>query len=136
MAAEMRLAFCGRVAVVTGGASGIGEVCVHVRCAGGGARVVVADRNEAAAQAVAAADAVVQARCGVPSSGVPNFGGAGADFLLALDGDLGAQRLAGAHRHRQLEVGQLVEQAAWMSPWFGLPRMLQTNGWQDTSTGA
>jgi NAD(P)-dependent dehydrogenase (short-subunit alcohol dehydrogenase family) len=80
----MRLDFSGQVAVVTGGASGIGEACVRLLCAGG-ARVVVADRNEAAAQALAAAVggiavaldvgddasvdaavAAVQAQCGVP----------------------------------------------------------------------
>src|SRR5690349_18043631 len=42
----------GRVAVVTGGASGIGEACV-VRLAEDGASVVVADINGAAAAAVA-----------------------------------------------------------------------------------
>jgi len=43
----------GRLAVVTGGASGIGEACA-ARLAGGGASVVVADINLAAAGAVAA----------------------------------------------------------------------------------
>jgi 3-hydroxybutyrate dehydrogenase len=42
----------GRVAVVTGGASGIGEACA-VRLAAGGAAVVVADLNADAATAVA-----------------------------------------------------------------------------------
>lgn len=79
----MNLDFSGQVAVVTGGASGIGEACARV-LAEAGARVVVADRNEAAAQAVAAAIggialavdvgeeesvaalvAAVQAQCGV-----------------------------------------------------------------------
>jgi NAD(P)-dependent dehydrogenase (short-subunit alcohol dehydrogenase family) len=79
----MKIDFSGQVAVVTGGASGIGEACARV-LADAGARVVVADRNEAAARAVAAAiggialaldigdeqsvDAVVasvQAQCGV-----------------------------------------------------------------------
>ena len=50
----MKLDFSGQVAVVTGGASGIGEACAAL-LAGAGARVVVADRNEAAAQAVAKA---------------------------------------------------------------------------------
>jgi NAD(P)-dependent dehydrogenase (short-subunit alcohol dehydrogenase family) len=80
----MKLDFSGQVAVITGGASGIGEACAHV-LAEAGARVVVADRNEAAAHAVAAAvggiafaldvgeeqsvDALVsalQTHCGVP----------------------------------------------------------------------
>jgi len=43
----------GRIAVVTGGASGIGEACVR-ELASRGARVVVADINEARAEAVAA----------------------------------------------------------------------------------
>jgi 3-hydroxybutyrate dehydrogenase len=43
----------GRLAVVTGGASGIGEACA-TRLAGGGASVVVADINLDAADAVAA----------------------------------------------------------------------------------
>src|SRR6185369_13931663 len=42
----------GRVAVVTGGASGIGEACA-VRLAADGAAVVVADLNAGAAAAVA-----------------------------------------------------------------------------------
>jgi NAD(P)-dependent dehydrogenase (short-subunit alcohol dehydrogenase family) len=42
----------GRIAVVTGGASGIGEACAR-ELASRGARVVVADINEAQAQAVA-----------------------------------------------------------------------------------
>ena len=42
----------GRVAVVTGGASGIGEACA-VRLAADGAAVVVADLNAEAAAAVA-----------------------------------------------------------------------------------
>ncbi|ODV12262.1 MAG: short-chain dehydrogenase [Rubrivivax sp. SCN 70-15] len=50
----MRVDFGGRVAVVTGGASGIGEACARV-LAEAGARVVVADRNVDAAHAVAAA---------------------------------------------------------------------------------
>ena len=81
----MELDFSDQVAVVTGGASGIGEACAAL-LAGAGARVIVADRNEAAAQAVAKAIggialtldvgeeasvealvAAVQARCGVPS---------------------------------------------------------------------
>lgn len=49
----MQIDFGGRVAVVTGGASGIGEACAHV-LAEAGARVVVADRNADAAHAVAA----------------------------------------------------------------------------------
>lgn len=80
----MRIDFSGQLAVVTGGASGIGEACVKVLAAAG-ARVVVADRNLPAAQAVAAACggvavaldvgddasvdaavAAVQAQCGVP----------------------------------------------------------------------
>jgi NAD(P)-dependent dehydrogenase (short-subunit alcohol dehydrogenase family) len=80
----MQIDFSGRLAVVTGGASGIGEACVKVLAAAG-ARVVVADRNLPAAQAVAAACggvavaldvgddasvdaavAAVQAQCGVP----------------------------------------------------------------------
>lgn len=78
----MKLDFSGRVAVVTGGASGIGEACARL-LAQAGARVVVADRNEPAARAVAEAIggialaldvgdeasvdalvAAVQARCG------------------------------------------------------------------------
>ena len=43
----MKIDFSGQVAVVTGGASGIGEACARV-LADAGARVVVADRNEAA----------------------------------------------------------------------------------------
>src|SRR3984957_15789907 len=43
----------GRTAVVTGGASGIGEACA-IRLAAGGASVVVADINLGAAEAVAA----------------------------------------------------------------------------------
>jgi NAD(P)-dependent dehydrogenase (short-subunit alcohol dehydrogenase family) len=43
----------GRLAVVTGGASGIGEACA-TRLAADGATVVVADLNESAATAVAA----------------------------------------------------------------------------------
>lgn len=43
----------GRTAVVTGGASGIGEACAR-RLAGDGATVFVLDRDEAAAKAVAA----------------------------------------------------------------------------------
>jgi NAD(P)-dependent dehydrogenase (short-subunit alcohol dehydrogenase family) len=81
----MELDFSDQVAVVTGGASGIGEACAAL-LAGTGARVIVADRNEAAAQAVAEAIggialvldvgeeqsvealvAAVQARCGVPN---------------------------------------------------------------------
>lgn len=81
----MKLDFSGQVAVVTGGASGIGEACVWV-LAEAGAQVVVADRNEAAARAVAEAIggialaldvgeeasvealvAAVQERCGVPN---------------------------------------------------------------------
>lgn len=50
----MRVDFGGQVAVVTGGASGIGEACARV-LAEAGARVVVADRNVDAAHAVAAA---------------------------------------------------------------------------------
>lgn len=50
----MQVDFGGRVAVVTGGASGIGEACARV-LAEAGARVVVADRNADAARAVAAA---------------------------------------------------------------------------------
>ena len=50
----MKIDFSGQVAVVTGGASGIGEACVQVLAAAG-ARVFVADRNLPAAQAVAAA---------------------------------------------------------------------------------
>jgi len=50
----MQIDFGGRVAVVTGGASGIGEACARV-LAEAGARVVVADRNTDAARAVAAA---------------------------------------------------------------------------------
>ena len=42
----------GRLAVVTGGASGIGEACA-TRLAADGATVVVADLNESAAAAVA-----------------------------------------------------------------------------------
>ncbi|MCW5656777.1 MAG: SDR family oxidoreductase [Burkholderiaceae bacterium] len=80
----MQIDFSGQWAVVTGGASGIGEACVNVLAAAG-ARVVVADRNLPAAQAVAAAAggvavaldvgddasvdaavAAVQAQCGVP----------------------------------------------------------------------
>ncbi len=45
--------FDGRVAVVTGGASGIGEACARLLAARG-ARVVVADRNRDAADRVAA----------------------------------------------------------------------------------
>lgn len=48
----MKLDFSGQVAVVTGGASGIGEACAAV-LAQAGARVIVADRNDAAARAVA-----------------------------------------------------------------------------------
>jgi len=80
----VRIDFSGQVAVVTGGASGIGEACVQV-LAEAGARVVVADRNLAAAQTVAAAAggiavvldvgddasvdaavAAVDSQCGVP----------------------------------------------------------------------
>lgn len=50
----MQVDFGGQVAVVTGGASGIGEACARV-LAEAGARVVVADRNADAARAVAAA---------------------------------------------------------------------------------
>ena len=50
----MKLDFSGQVAVISGGASGIGEACARV-LAEAGARVVVADRNEAAARAVAEA---------------------------------------------------------------------------------
>jgi len=50
----VKIDFSGQVAVVTGGASGIGEACVQVLAAAG-ARVFVADRNLPAAQAVAAA---------------------------------------------------------------------------------
>lgn len=50
----MKLDFSGQVAVVTGGASGIGEACARL-LAQAGARVVVADRNEPAARAVAEA---------------------------------------------------------------------------------
>src|SRR5262245_41353212 len=45
--------FAGRVAIVTGGASGIGRGLCEV-LAGEGARVVVADRNAAGAREVAA----------------------------------------------------------------------------------
>jgi NAD(P)-dependent dehydrogenase (short-subunit alcohol dehydrogenase family) len=45
--------FRSRVAVVTGGASGIGEACAR-RLAGGGATVVIADRTEARGTQVAA----------------------------------------------------------------------------------
>jgi NAD(P)-dependent dehydrogenase (short-subunit alcohol dehydrogenase family) len=45
--------FEGKVAIVTGGASGIGEACV-AQLAASGAKVVVADFNEAGASAVAA----------------------------------------------------------------------------------
>ena len=48
MSAEL----AGRLAVVTGGASGIGEACA-IRLAGAGATVVVADINVDAAEAVA-----------------------------------------------------------------------------------
>src|ERR1700736_4934367 len=44
-------AFQDKVAVVTGGGSGIGEACA-LRFAAGGARVVIADRNHSAAQRV------------------------------------------------------------------------------------
>lgn len=50
----MNLRFDGRVVVVAGGASGIGEACARLFRESGG-RVVVADRNLAAAEAVARA---------------------------------------------------------------------------------
>lgn len=49
---RMDLDLSGRVALVTGGGSGIGAACVR-ELAGLGARVVVADRSAAAAEAVA-----------------------------------------------------------------------------------
>ncbi|GAB5469581.1 MAG: SDR family oxidoreductase [Rhodospirillales bacterium] len=52
MSAEVG-SLAGRVAVVTGGASGIGEACVRVMAARG-ARLVVADIDQAKAEAVAA----------------------------------------------------------------------------------
>ena len=48
----MQLRFDGRLALITGGASGIGAACCK-RIAEAGARVVVADRDEAAARALA-----------------------------------------------------------------------------------
>jgi len=49
---QMSAELAGRLAVVTGGASGIGEACA-IRLAGAGATVVVADINRDAAAAVA-----------------------------------------------------------------------------------
>lgn len=50
----MSRSFEGKVALVTGGASGIGEACVAA-LAGGGARVVVVDMNRSLGEAVVAA---------------------------------------------------------------------------------
>ena len=43
----------GKTAIITGGASGLGEACVH-RLAGAGAQVVVLDLNEERGRALAA----------------------------------------------------------------------------------
>lgn len=56
----MDLDFTGRLILVTGGASGIGASCVHF-FATRGARVVIADRNEAAAREVARGTGAVAA---------------------------------------------------------------------------
>jgi 3-oxoacyl-[acyl-carrier protein] reductase len=77
----------GRVAIVTGGASGLGEAISH-RLAGDGAAVVVADLDEGGAQSVA--DAIVArggnavaVRCDVTS-------GADVDAMVAEAARLGA----------------------------------------------
>ena len=64
----METSLQGRVAVVTGGASGIGEACVR-ELAACGARVVVADIDEARANAVAGSiEGAMAARLDVTSS--------------------------------------------------------------------
>ena len=50
-----RLRLDGRVAVITGGGSGLGRACAHT-LAELGAHVAVTDRDESAAQTVAEAD--------------------------------------------------------------------------------
>ena len=58
--------FSGKTAIVTGGARGIGAATAHVLAAGG-AHVVVADYDEAAARATAAAVGGTAVRCDVTS---------------------------------------------------------------------
>ena len=55
MARDMLGEFQGNIAVVTGGASGIGEGCAR-RLAEGGATVIIADINIAKAKKVASPD--------------------------------------------------------------------------------
>ncbi len=76
----------GAVALVTGGASGLGAATVR-RLAAGGARVVIADRDEAKGQALAAELGAVYAKCDVTDA-------AQIEAAVARAGELGSLRVA------------------------------------------